>query len=344
MAATTATKTRQVLLVSRPDDVPTESNFKLQEADVPALKEGELLVKSLFFSVDPYMRNRMGRPGTETSSNFELNKPFGGLVTGRVVDSKSSYFAVGDVVTSFMLWSEYNVISEKDAGLRKIPKNLKPEQSLNECGINGLTAYFGIIKVGEVKAGDNVLVSGAAGATGALVGQIAKLKGATRVVGVAGSDDKCTWVTKELGFDDAINYKKTNNIQKSFHDAFPKGIDVYFDNVGGETQDAVYPNMSKFGRIVCCGAISTYNKANPQGPRHDVDIIYKSLRVQGFIMGDYVKQYDEALQNLSQWVQEGKLKTNTTVVEGFENSVHVWRDLFEGKNVGKLLLKVANNE
>lgn len=338
-----------ILLVSRPRGSPSPDNFKIVQKTLPSLNEGELLVQTLFISVDPGFRNLMSKDKDphiedEMSNGMPLNEPMKALAVGRVIQSKSSAYSPGDIVTGLMQWAEKIVISEKQ-DIRKVPKNLRPEQALNEWGVNGMTAYFGITYIGEIKETDNVLVSAAAGATGSIAGQIAKIKGC-KVVGIAGGDEKCNWITKELGFDQAINYKKEKNLSEAIKASLSKGADLYYDNVGGETLDAVFPNLTKFGRIVSCGSISQYNltdKDRPVGPRHEAELIYKSLKQQGFIVSDFKPKYDEALKHLGEWIEQGKIKSKFTVVDGLENVALAWELLFAGKNFGKLIVRVADN-
>lgn len=330
---------RKILLASRPKGMPDESNFKVIETTVPELQEGEVLIKTLYLSVDPYMRGRMSA-AKSYAKPYEVGEPFLGGMVGKVVESKNSRFHAGQFVEGRLEWAEYNV--SDGSTIRKVNPELAPvTTALHVLGMPGLTAYFGLIYIGEPKEGETVVVSGASGAVGTIVGQIAKLKGC-RVVGIAGGDDKCSYLTKELGFDAAINYKTTDNLRKSLKEACPNGVDVYFDNVGGPVSDAVMSLINFKSRTIICGQISQYNLEKPElGPRVAGQLLTTSSLMKGFIVSDYAEHNKEGLTQLSQWVREGKIRYRENIVEGFENTVDAFLGLFRGDNIGKQLVRIA---
>ncbi|RLQ90629.1 NADP-dependent oxidoreductase [Falsibacillus albus] len=329
---------RQIHLVERPKAAPTHEHFNLVETSIPKLGDQEVLIHNLYLSVDPYMRGRMSDAKSYVPP-FKLNEKLVGGVVGEVVESNSDQFQTGDVVTGMLGWEEYSIAPEKE--IRKVNPELAPvTTSLGILGLTGLTAYFGLIDICQPKEGETVVVSGAAGAVGSVVGQIAKIKGA-RVVGIAGSDEKIDYIKNELGFDEAINYKTTENIQEALEKACPNGVDAYFDNVGGEISDAVLNLLNKFARIAQCGAISSYNKVDDQGPRIQTKLIKSSALIKGFIVSDYAERFKEGAEQLGQWLQQGKLKYEETITEGFENIPDAFLGLFEGNNLGKQLVKIG---
>lgn len=334
-----ATKNRQILLISRPAGMPTEENFQMIETDLPQPGEGEVLVRSLYLSVDPYMRGRMSTAKSYVAP-YELNEVIAGGVVGEVVESNNEKFAVGDIVSGLLGWADFNISSGK--GLTKLDPNLAPiTTALGVAGMPGLTAYFGLLDIGNPQPGETVVVSGAAGAVGSIVGQIAKIKGC-RVVGIAGSDEKNEYLVKELGFDVAINYK-TQNVYEALKEACPNGIDVYFDNVGGSISDAVMPLLNFQARIPLCGQISLYNLEKADvGPRILPYILKTSSLLKGFIVSDYAPRFREGVTQLGQWIAEGKLKYSENIIEGLENTPRAFLGLFHGENMGKQLVKVAD--
>ncbi|CDQ18658.1 hypothetical protein SAMN05192559_101727 [Halobacillus karajensis] len=328
---------KEIHLVKRPEANPTQEHIKLVEGERPSPSQEEVLVKLLYVSVDPYMRGRMSDAKSYIEP-FQLNKPMEGGVVGEVVDSKSDALKQGDLVTGMLPWKEYT--TAKAESLRKIDPSLGPvTTSLGILGMPGLTAYFGLMDIGQPKEGETIVVSGAAGAVGSTVVQIGKISGC-RVVGIAGSEDKIAYLKNELGIDETINYK-TENVPERLEASCPDGVDVYFDNVGGEISDAVYPLLNKFARIAQCGAIASYNVPNDQGPRLQMHLIKSSALIKGFTVGDYQDRFKEGFTHLAQWLQEGKLKYEETITEGFENIPHAFFGLFEGANLGKQLVKVA---
>ncbi|MFC0272906.1 NADP-dependent oxidoreductase [Metabacillus herbersteinensis] len=330
---------KQISLAKRPQGLPNLEDFNFKEGVFPTPVSGEVVVKTLYLSVDPYMRGRM-QDAKSYVAPYQLNEVITGGVIGEVVESRSTEFQEGDVVIGMLGWQEYSVASA--AELRRIDPNLAPISThLGVLGMPGLTAYLGLLEIGKPKEGETVVVSGAAGAVGSIVGQIAKLHGA-RVVGIAGTEEKIDYLLNELGFDAAVNYKTTTNLRHDLKDACPNGVDVYFDNVGGEVSDAVYPLLNTFARIPQCGAISSYNKEGKDvGPRIQSYLIKSSALVQGFVVSNYASQFGEAARQLGKWLAEGNLKYEETIVEGFENIPNAFLGLFEGSNLGKMLVKVA---
>lgn len=333
---------KQIILAERPKGMPDQNTFRFVKQDVGELKEGQVLVRTLYVSVDPYMRGRM--EDTESYVEpYKVNEVIEGGAIGEVIDSKSDRFQQGDVVLGMFGWQEYYIANEKE--LRKIDPSLAPISThLGILGMTGLTAYFGLLDIGQPKEGETVVISGAAGAVGSVVGQIAKIKGA-RVVGIAGSDEKIQYLQEELQFDEGINYRSTKNMEEALKEACPDGIDVYFDNVGGEISDAVFTQLNRYARIPVCGAISSYNlEKTDLGPRVQATLIKKSALMQGFTVGNYANRFNEGAMQLGQWLQEGKLTYRETIKEGFENIPNAFLDLFKGNNVGKLLVKVADRQ
>ncbi|ANU24258.1 NADP-dependent oxidoreductase [Planococcus donghaensis] len=337
----TAQLHKEIQLANRPEGMPTNDDFNFVEKEIPIPAENEVLLKTLYLSVDPYMRGRM-RDVKSYIPPFELNQALTGGLLAEVVESRSDLFEKGDIVSSNLSWAEYNVANASK--LQKIdPTAASITAHLSVLGLTGLTAYFGLLDIANPQAGETVVVSGAAGAVGSIVGQIAKIKG-TRVVGIAGSDDKIDYLINELGFDAAVNYKK-DSFKEDLINALPDGVDVYFDNVGGDISDAVIRQLNKHARISLCGAISSYNNEEGDlGPRMQGQFIRTSTMMKGFTLGDYAKELPAGVAALTQWLQEGKLKYDETIVEGFENTPEAFLGLFKGTNLGKQLVKVADPE
>ena len=329
---------KTILLSSRPQGKPSLNDFQFKEEEKPVPSEGEILLKTIYVSVDPYLRGRM-RDEPSYIEPFQLNEPMESAIIAEVIDSKNSNFSKGEFVSGMLKWKEFQTSTGK--GLNKVHKDTAPLSAfLGILGLTGITAYLGLEKIGKLKQGETLLVSAAAGAVGSVVGQIGKIKGC-RVVGIAGSDEKINRLKEKFHFDAGINYKTTPDLNKDLANACPQGIDVYFDNVGGEILDAAMLNMNKFGRIINCGAISIYNaKETPTGPRHEGLLIKNSLLMQGFTVRDFVKDFGPAINQLASWLKEGKLTYSETVVEGFDNIPQAFLDLFEGKNKGKMVVKV----
>ncbi|WP_033542251.1 NADP-dependent oxidoreductase [Planococcus sp. CAU13] len=332
---------KEIHLVNRPEGVPADDDFAFIEKEMVPLGEGEVLVKTLYLSVDPYMRGRM-RDVKSYVAPYKLNEAIKGGALAEVIESNSGLLQKGDIVNGTMKWAEYNIV--KAERVQKVDPTIAPITTrLGILGLTGLTAYFGLLDIGKPQEGETVVVSGAAGAVGSVVGQIAKLKGA-RAVGIAGSQEKIDYLINELGYDAAVNYK-SESFKEDFKGVVPDGVDVYFDNVGGEVSDAVILELNNKSRVVLCGTISSYNSPEKDlGPRIQWKFITTSSMMKGFTLGDYASDFAKGAADLGKWLQEGKLKYEETVVEGFENTPKAFLGLFEGKNIGKLLVKVADPE
>lgn len=327
-----------ILLNNRPIGKPQVSDFKFTDEEKPEIANGEILLKTKFVSVDPYLRGRMSDAKSYVES-FKLDEPITSGCIAEVVESKNESFKKGDFVSGSLDWKEYQVSNGND--LLKIDASAAPLSAyLGILGMTGLTAYLGLTEIGVPKKGETIVVSGAAGAVGSIVGQIGKILGC-RVVGIAGSDDKVEMLKSKFGFDDAINYNTAKDIKKSIAAACPNGVDVYFDNVGGDISDSVHANINRFGRIIVCGAISSYNETSvPTGPRVEHFLIRKSALMQGFIIGNYAEKFSEGAKQLLKWLKEGKLTYTETIVEGFDAIPQAFIDLFDGKNNGKMIVKI----
>ena len=329
---------RQFKLAARPVGLPKESDFTLVEAPPPSLAEGEALVKTVYLSVDPYMRGRI--TGVRTYADpVNIGDVMQAGAVGQVMESKSPGLAPGDFVLGHCGWQEYAAVNANS--VRKLdPKFAPVSTALGVLGMPGMTAYFGFFEICKPQPGETVVVSGAGGAVGSLVGQIAKIKGC-RVVGIAGTDEKVDWLVKELGFDSAFNYKTTADYSEKLRELCPNGIDCYFDNVGGSITDAVFPRMNTFGRISVCGQISQYNLKQPeQCPRLLPFVLVKQLKVEGFIITRFQSRFGEGIAQMAQWIKEGELKYREQVVKGFENTPKAFIAMLQGENTGKMLVKV----
>lgn len=323
-------------LVSRPDGLPDLSNFALRDVPHRALNPGEIRVRNSFFSVDPYMRPRMNDVESYVPP-FELNEPMTGAAVGSVVETRSDRFAVGDRVVHFLGWRDEAVLDAANA--QPVPKGpLKDENFLDALGSIGITAYFGLLQVAEAKPGDVVFVSAAGGAVGSLVVQIAKLHGMT-VIGSAGGEEKCDFV-RSLGADAVIDYKSPGSFQEKLEQAAPQGIDVYFDNVGGEQLDAAMAVAKRDARFAICGMIGMYNSDDPVGFANIFNIISKRLQIRGFISSDFLPRRNEFVAHMSLWLARGMIQTRYTVFEGLERGPEAFLSLFSGGNTGKALVRV----
>lgn len=332
---------RQITLAARPVGYPKESDFNLVEVPIPTPEEGEVLVKTLYLSVDPYMRGRINA-AKSYAANVEIDEIMVGSVIAQVVESKHPNVEVGDIVNAGIGWQEYGTAAGDH--LRKIDPTIAPISTGGGIlGMPGLTAYFGLLEVGKLQERETVFVSGAAGAVGSVVGQIAKIKGC-RVVGSAGTDEKVAYIVDELGFDDAFNYKEVTDYHEELQRLLPDGIDVYFDNVGGTITDAVFLNLRIKGRVVICGQISQYNLEKPEtGPRFLWHMITKRARIEGFLVSEFADQHAEALVEMSEWLRQGKLKYRETIEEGgIENAPAAFISMLKGGNIGKQLVKIAD--
>jgi len=331
---------REIRLKNRPAGLPTESDFELAEVAVPQAGEGQVLVQNIYMSVDPYMRARMDDRRSYMPP-FQLDQPLDGTCVGRVVESNSDQFQVDDIVLGRLGWREYFVSDSK--GIIKIDPNVAPIQAyLGTMGMPGLTAYYGLLEIGKPKEGETVFVSAASGAVGSIVCQIAKLKGCY-VVGSAGSDEKVAWLLEEAGVDAAFNYKKTDDIIAEVAKKCPNGIDVYYENVGGVHLEAALEHMKKFGRIVMCGMIAIYNATGlVPGPSNLAYIIGKQLTMQGFIVSDHFDILMQFYADMGKWIAEGKIKWKETIIDGIENAPRAFIGLFNGENLGKMIVKVGD--
>ena len=330
---------RQWLMTSRPADMVSRDNFSFQEVEVPELQEGEFLIKNQYMSFDPTLRAWMNERDTYVKA-IAIGEVMRCNAVGEVIASKNEKFSVGDRVMGGIGWQDYCITDgvTNIMPFQKVLTNVPPTMPLSILGITGLTAYFGMGEVAELAEGQTVVVSGAAGATGSVAAQIAKLKGC-RVIGIAGGETKCNWLVDELGLDAAIDYKN-ENVKERLKETCPKGIDRYFDNVGGTILDHVLDRLALRGKVVLCGAISDYNTNDPFGPKNYTRLIVMRGRMEGFIILDYAPRFQEAIQGLSQWVMEGKIKYQEDIQEGLENAPEAFQRIFTGKNIGKQLLKV----
>jgi NADPH-dependent curcumin reductase CurA len=332
---------REWVFAERPDGEPDMDSFELRDGDVPEPEHGQLLVRVRYLSVDPYMRGRM-RDAESYAEPWSVGDVMAGAVVGDVVDCWSDADAAGALVTGNGRWADYSVLDADDVAPVD-PSIADLPAYLGVLGMPGRTAYFGLLEVGEPRPGDTVVVSGAAGAVGSVVGQVAKLNGC-RVVGFAGTDEKVEWLTDDLGFDAAINYKDVDDYRAALDDAAPNGVDVYFDNVGGPITDAVFTKLNLDARVAVCGQIAHYNDESvPTGPRKLPQLIAPRAKVQGLLVGDYVTRFEEASEQLGQWVAAGELNHRETVVEGLENAPNAFLGLFSGDNIGKQVVRVSES-
>jgi NADPH:quinone reductase len=326
-----------VTLASRPTGFPSESDFSLVEADVPEAGPGEVLVRVLWTSVDPYQRGRMSE-ARSYAKPVQVGEVMTAQSLGEVVESGDSRFADGDLVVGQLGWQAYAVA--RGGTLRKIPPELDPPTlALHVVGATGFTAYFGLLDVGKPRPGDTVVVSGAAGAVGQVVGQIAKLAGC-RAVGIAGGPDKRADLLELYGYDEGIDYKN-DDLRAALKSACPNGVDVYFDNCGGDISAAVHSRLNVGARIAICGQISQYNAERPQPTFHPGMLIVYRARMEGFLVSDYAPRFDEAATRLARWVAEGKIRWREHVTEGLENAPRAFIGMLNGENRGKALVKVA---
>lgn len=328
----------EIRLASRPKGWPTKENFEIAQAPVGAPGEGQILVRNKVMSVDPAMRGRMNDAKSYVPP-FEIGKPLSGGAVGEVVASNSQHFSSGQTVLHQLGWREYATVGESHAVA--VSDDTAPLGAyLGVLGMPGLTAYVGLFDIANFKQGDTVFVSGAAGAVGSVVGQLAKLHGAARVIGSAGSTEKVRYVTEELGFDDAFNYKDAP-VSEQLKAAAPDGIDVYFDNVGGDHLEAAIGSLNEFGRIAACGAVSQYNATEPQpGPRNMFQFVTKRLSMRGFIVIDHGERRHQFFADVGPLVRDGRLRYDETTVEGLRNAPDAFLGMLQGENTGKMLVTV----
>jgi NADPH-dependent curcumin reductase CurA len=332
-------RSKEIHLAARPTGVPTQEHFRLVETELPACGDGEVRVRNTVMSVDPYMRGRMNDAKSYIPP-FELDKPMLGGVVGEVVESRSPRLEVGDTVLHMLGWREEAVLDAKYA--RKLDLSVAPATAyLGLLGTIGFTAWVGLFDIAGMQEGDTVFVSGAAGAVGSVAGQLAKLRGAARVIGSAGSDAKVAYLLDELGFDSAFNYRRDEPVRRQLRAAAPDGIDVYFDNVGGEHLEAAIASLKPFGRAALCGAISQYNDTDPTGPRNMSLCVGKRLTLRGFIVSDHDKRFPAMAAEVSAWLRDGSLRLDETYVEGIENAPEALIGLLRGDNTGKMLVKIT---
>jgi len=331
---------RQILLAAHPTGLPRESDFRLVESPVPQPGDGEVLVRSLYLSVDPYMRGRMSGI-TTYAPGLEIGELMLGGAVGQVVESRDPRYRAGEIVEGMLGWQDYAVLPA--TSVRRIDPSAAPvTAALYVLGMPGLTAYFGLLDIGRPRAGETVVVSGAAGAVGSLAGQIARIQGC-RVVGIAGSDEKTRYVTEELGFDGAFNYRTTPDYEARLKELCPSGVDVYFDNVGGAVTDAVMRLLNPRARVAVCGQISQYNLEQPEpGPRWFGLVLVKQAKVEGFLVFQFADRYREGLLQLSQWLREGRIRYREQIAVGLENAPAAFIGMLRGENIGKQLVKIAD--
>lgn len=333
---------KEIVLAEHPEGVPTKDTFKINDIDMPYLKDGEVLLKTIYVSVDPGMRDFMDKGNDDAAgTKFKLNKPITSRSVAQVIESKSEDFKKDDIVHGRLAWKKYQTTTTDE--LKKVNPSLAPIfTSVSMLGVTGLAAYFGMLRVGQPKKGETVVVSGAAGAVGSTAVQIAKIKGC-KVIGIAGSKAKIDYLENELGIDKGINYKNTDNMENAIKDACPDGVDVFFDNVGGDLFDAVFANINHKARIVICGQIAEYNNDTPpKGPRPQHHLIKKSAKIEGFVVFDYKNEFNDAKKQLAEWYNGDQLKYKENLIEGFDQIPAAFIGLFSGDNIGKQMVKVAD--
>ena len=331
-------KHREVHLKSRPQGTPTRENFDVVEVETPSPRDGEILVRNEWMSVDPYMRGRM-REGKSYVPPFQLGEPMEGGCVGKVLESKCEGFAEGDYVLGDLGWREA-WCAGPDHATKIDPAGVPTQAYLGVLGMPGMTAYVGLTKIGGLQASDRVFVSAASGAVGSVVCQIAKLKGCF-IVGSAGSKKKIDWLKEKAGVDAAFDYHQTEDVSATLAELAPEGIDLYFDNVGGDHLEAAIGSLNDFGRIVACGMIATYNEETPPpGPRNLFLVVAKRLRMQGFIVRDSLDLQPEFHRQMTQWITDGQIVWEETVTEGLENAPEAFLNLFRGDKLGKALVKL----
>jgi NADPH-dependent curcumin reductase CurA len=328
---------RQILLKSRPEGAPGLDNFQLTEGPIPEPGEGEVLTRTLYLSLDPYMRGRMSA-AKSYAKPAAVGQPMVGGTVGEIVQSRNPSYAVGDVVLGYGGWQDYALSS--GAGLRKLDPAAAPvSTALGVLGMPGMTAYVGLLEIGRPKPGETVVVAAASGAVGSVVGQIAKIKGC-RAVGIAGGAEKCRFVADELGFDACVDHR-AGDFAKQLEVACPNGIDVYFENVGGAVQQTVWPLLNDFARIPVCGLVAQYNATTPMPGPDMFSVLRKRLNLRGFIVSDFAAKQGDFLRDVGEWVRTGRLKYREDIVEGLEQAPAAFLGLLQGKNFGKMLVKVA---
>jgi NADPH-dependent curcumin reductase CurA len=342
---------KQIRLVKRPSGLVVESDFERTEEEIAPLKDGQVLIKHLYLALDPALRNWMDDYAHSYLPPVELGDVMGSICLGKVVESRHPDFQAGDITWGLGGWEQYRIMTADSnrqvQGLMVMhpDPDLPLSHYLSVCGTTGLTGYFGMLEVGQPKAGENILISGAAGAVGSVAGQVAKSAVECNLVGIAGSDEKCQWLRDELGFDKTINYKTCTDMSAAISAACPGGIDVFFDNVGGDILNAAIMNLNFRARILMCGAISQYNREdhyNQPGPTNLWQLLVKNARIEGFTVAYYAERWAEATITLEDMVKSGELKFKEEVVEGLENAISAFQKLFSGANSGRLIVKLAD--
>jgi hypothetical protein len=328
---------RQILLKSRPEGAPSLDNFELAEAPIPEPGEGEVLMRILYLSLDPYMRGRMSA-AKSYAAPAAVGRPMVGGTVAEIVKSRNPSYAVGDIVLGYGGWQEYAL--SNGAGLRKLDPAAAPvSTALGVLGMPGMTAYVGLLEIGQPKAGETVVVAAASGAVGSVVGQIGKIKGC-RAVGIAGGAEKCRFVAGELGFDACVDHRAPD-FAGQLEAACPKGIDVYFENVGGRVQQTVWPLLNDFARVPVCGLIAQYSATGPTPGPDMVSVLRKRLLLRGFIVSDFAAKHADFLRDAGEWVRTGRLKYREDVVDGLEQAPAAFLDLLQGRNFGKMLVRTV---
>ncbi len=336
----TRDKNKVIVLAEHPKGVPTKNTFRISDIPMPKLEQGQVLLKSLYVSVDPGMRGFMDKGKDDAAGQkFAINKPITSRSVAQIIESKNDNFPKGTIVHGRLAWQKYQAF--ETGTLEKVDPDLAPiSTSVSILGVPGLSAYFGMTKIGKPKKGETVVVSGAAGAVGSLAVQVAKIIGC-RVIGIAGSSKKIDYLEKELGIDKGINYH-SENLKETLKETCPDGVDVFFDNVGGEVFDAVFENINRKARIVICGQISEYNSSEQSsGPRPQQGLIKKSARMEGFVVFDFKDEFEEGKKNIANWLNSGEIIYKEHLTEGFENIPAAFIGLFSGENIGKQMVKTG---
>lgn len=334
---------RQVLLSSRPTGSLRPENFSLSDRPVPELEPGQFLVENIYLSLDAGFRQWMNEGASDNYLGaMPLNQAVQSIVLGRVIESRNPAFTPGMTVMGRTAWEQYSIADGTDLmTVIETAADIPLHEYLCALGPSGMTAYFGLLDIGKVKAGDNVLVSAAAGGVGSVVGQIARIKGC-RTVGITSSDEKCAWLREQMQYDAAINHRATEGLLSQLRREFPTGIDIFFDNVGGEVLDTAMQHLAENARIVLCGAISQYDKTGQHtGVHHLWELITKRARAEGFMFSDYVDLYPAAIEEISGWIRQGKLESPVVIVDGIENTAQAFCDMLTGQNMGKCLVRLS---
>ncbi len=335
---------RRWLLARRPEGAVARGDFKRSDIDLGAidLAPGEILIRNRILLCAPTMRNWMSGQSNSLFRVNDLDAPVLAPAAGEVVKSRSDAFPEGATVLTLGSWQDYEVVDTAQGGVGLAPEGISIVDAMGRYGLNSQTGYFGMLRIGQPKAGETVVVSGAAGSTGSIAAQIARIKGC-RVIGIAGGKEKCDWLTSVCKLDAAIDYK-SENVRERLSALCPNGIDVFYDNVGGETLQAAIDNIAKFGRVVLCGQIASYNDADlPEGPRNMMRVIYGSVRMQGFLVNDFADEVPQAIADLKQWCENGEIVHKTDLRRGFDDLPDIYADIFTGANNGVLLVDISDN-